>query len=46
MRTGMEKCVACFLCSAACPTNCIYIEAADNTDQQRISGGERYAKVV
>jgi NADH-quinone oxidoreductase subunit I len=41
---GMEKCVACFLCSAACPTNCIYIEAADNTDQHRISGGERYAK--
>jgi NADH-quinone oxidoreductase subunit I len=41
---GMEKCVACFLCSAACPTNCIYIEAADNTDRQRISGGERYAK--
>jgi NADH-quinone oxidoreductase subunit I len=42
---GLEKCVACFLCSAACPTNCIYIEAADNTDQERISGGERYAKV-
>jgi len=42
---GMEKCVACFLCSAACPTDCIYIEAADNTGQQRISGGERYAKV-
>lgn len=43
--SGMEKCVACFLCSAACPTNCIYIEAADNTDQARISGGERYAQV-
>jgi NADH-quinone oxidoreductase subunit I len=42
---GMEKCVACFLCSAACPTNCIYIEAADNTDQARISGGERFAQV-
>jgi NADH-quinone oxidoreductase subunit I len=42
---GLEKCVACFLCSAACPANCIYIEAADNTDQDRISGGERYAKV-
>jgi len=25
---GMEKCVACFLCAAACPANCIYIEAA------------------
>ena len=42
---GLEKRVACFLCSAACPTNCIYIEAADNTDQARMSGGERYAQV-
>ena len=42
---GMEKCVACFLCSAACPVACIYIEAADNTEKTRISGGERYAKV-
>ncbi|HVX67696.1 MAG TPA: NADH-quinone oxidoreductase subunit NuoI [Bryobacteraceae bacterium] len=41
---GLEKCVACFLCSAACPANCIYIEAAENTDTLRISGGERYAK--
>jgi NADH-quinone oxidoreductase subunit I len=42
---GLEKCVACFLCAAACPAQCIYIEAAENTDQVRISGGERYAKV-
>src|SRR5262252_3806345 len=42
---GMEKCVACFLCAAACPANCIYIEAAENTEKTRISGGERYAKV-
>ena len=42
---GMEKCVACFLCAAACPSNCIYIEAAENTDKVRISGGERYANV-
>jgi NADH-quinone oxidoreductase subunit I len=42
---GLEKCVACFLCAAACPANCIYIEAAENTDQQRFSGGERYASV-
>lgn len=42
---GLEKCVACFLCSAACPTQCIYIEAADNTEKARISGGERYADV-
>src|SRR3974390_1601947 len=42
---GMEKCVACFLCAAACPSNCIYIEAAENTETVRISGGERYARV-
>ena len=42
---GLEKCVACFLCAAACPADCIYIEAAENTSQVRISGGERYAKV-
>jgi NADH-quinone oxidoreductase subunit I len=42
---GLEKCVGCFLCAAACPANCIYIEAADNTATQRISAGERYAKV-
>jgi NADH-quinone oxidoreductase subunit I len=42
---GLEKCVACFLCAAACPASCIYIEADENTDQLRISGGERYAKV-
>ena len=42
---GLEKCVACFLCAAACPADCIYIEAAENTEKLRISGGERYAKV-
>jgi NADH-quinone oxidoreductase subunit I len=33
------------LCAAACPSNCIYIEAAENTEQNRVSGAERYAKV-
>ncbi len=42
---GLEKCVACFLCAAACPSNCIYIEAAENTAEKRVSGAERYAKV-
>jgi NADH-quinone oxidoreductase subunit I len=42
---GLEKCVACFLCAAACPVECIYIEAAENTATHRISGGERYASV-
>ncbi len=42
---GLEKCVACFLCAAACPSNCIYIEAAENTESHRVSGAERYASV-
>ena len=42
---GLEKCVACFLCAAACPSDCIYIEAAENTETQRISAGERHATV-
>ncbi len=42
---GLEKCVACFLCAAACPANCIYIEAAENTGEHRISAAERYAQV-
>jgi NADH-quinone oxidoreductase subunit I len=42
---GLEKCVGCFLCAAACPARCIYIEAAENTDAVRISAGERYASV-
>lgn len=43
--SGLEKCVGCFLCAAACPANCIYIEAAENSDAGRISAGERYAAV-
>jgi NADH-quinone oxidoreductase subunit I len=43
--SGLEKCVACFLCAAACPASCIYIEAAENTEAKRMSGGERYAEV-
>jgi NADH-quinone oxidoreductase subunit I len=42
---GLEKCVGCFLCAAACPANCIYIAAAENTADTRISAGERYASV-
>ena len=44
-KTGSRSASPCFLCAAACPVQCIYIEAAENTAQLRISGGERYAKV-
>ena len=39
---GLEKCVACFLCAAACPSNCIYIEAAENTAENRISSRQQF----
>jgi NADH-quinone oxidoreductase subunit I len=40
---GLEKCIGCSLCAGACPARCIYVEAAENTDEQRFSPGERYA---
>jgi NADH-quinone oxidoreductase subunit I len=43
--TGLEKCVGCSLCAAACPADCIRVVAAENTEETRISAGERYAAV-
>jgi NADH-quinone oxidoreductase subunit I len=43
--TGLEKCVGCSLCAAACPADCIRVVAAENTAQNRVSAGERYARI-
>ena len=42
---GLEKCVGCSLCAAACPADCIRVVAADNTPENRVSAGERHAAV-
>jgi NADH-quinone oxidoreductase subunit I len=44
---GKERCVACFLCSAACPADAIYIEATEDLRSyaERPGMENRYAKV-
>jgi len=41
---GLERCIGCALCEAACPAHCIRVVAEENTEENRISPGERYAK--
>lgn len=41
---GLERCIGCSLCAIFCPAQAIYVEAAENTDEDRRSPGERYAQ--
>ena len=40
---GLERCIGCSLCAGVCPAKAIYVQAAENTDEHRVSPGERYA---
>lgn len=43
--SGLERCIACMLCSGTCPADAIYIEPAENDPAQPNSLGERYAEI-
>src|SRR3954464_13249742 len=36
---GLEKCVGCSLCAAACPADCIRVVPAENSPDNRVSAG-------
>lgn len=38
--TGQEKCIACGLCAAICPSQCIKIHTAESSDNRKVA--ERY----
>lgn len=42
---GLERCIACMLCSGTCPADAIYIEPAENKPEKPNSPGERYANI-
>jgi NADH-quinone oxidoreductase subunit I len=41
---GIERCVGCELCVIVCPSQAIYVKAAENTPERQVSKGERHAE--